>query len=84
MLTRALANCNACGGILIHDYLSGTCKCENCGESYTITDLYPDYAKYNNVITSITKANRNQYPAAEKTNKDIHTRNIVATITAHR
>lgn len=50
-------NCRMCGGELIHNYLEGTCVCANCGNKRSIAELYPNYAKYSNVIATITKAN---------------------------
>ena len=49
--------CKICGGDLANDYMLGACVCENCGNRWSITDLYPDYAKYQRIIANITKAN---------------------------
>ncbi len=51
------STCKVCGGDLIHNYLEGTCRCANCGNKWSISELYPDYSKYAGVIATITKAN---------------------------
>ena len=47
-------NCKICGGELVYNYLDTTCKCANCGNKWTIAELYPKYAK---IIATISKAN---------------------------
>ncbi|MBR3247137.1 MAG: helix-turn-helix transcriptional regulator [Clostridiales bacterium] len=48
-------NCKICGGDLDYNYTDGTCRCANCGNKWSISELYPKYA---GVIATITKANR--------------------------
>lgn len=48
-------NCKICGGDLDYNYTDGTCRCANCGNKWSIAELYPKYA---GVIATITKANR--------------------------
>lgn len=50
-------NCKMCGGELTHNHFDGTCTCANCGKKRAIIELYPGYAKYSRIITSIKKAN---------------------------
>ena len=47
--------CMMCGGDLVYDYTSATCKCANCGSKWSIAEMYP---KYNRAITTINKASR--------------------------
>ncbi|MBQ5518713.1 MAG: hypothetical protein IIT90_01265 [Clostridiales bacterium] len=49
--------CKVCGGDIVNNYLAGTSYCANCGNRWSIADLYPDYAKYQRIIANITKAN---------------------------
>ena len=49
--------CKVCGGDIVNNYLAGTSYCANCGNRWSIADLYPDYAKYLRIIANITKAN---------------------------
>ena len=49
--------CKICGGDIRNDYLVGSCACANCGNRWSITDLVPDYNKYERIIGTITKAN---------------------------
>ena len=49
--------CKICGGDIRNDYLAGSCACANCGNRWAITDLIPDYSKYERIIGSIAKAN---------------------------
>lgn len=46
-------NCRICGGDLIYDYLNKTCRCANCGNKWSIAEMYPKYA---HVIATINKA----------------------------
>ena len=48
-------NCRICGGDLVYDYTEATCRCANCGNKWSIAELYPRYAR---VITTINKAAR--------------------------
>jgi len=50
-------NCRICGGDLVHNYLSGTCVCANCGTKKAISVLFPGFNKYSNIVVSINKAN---------------------------
>ena len=45
--------CKVCGGDLVYSYLDCTCRCANCGNKWTIAELYPQYA---HVIATINKA----------------------------
>lgn len=47
--------CKVCGGDLVYDYVAATCKCANCGNKWSIAELYPKYAR---VIATINKASR--------------------------
>ena len=48
-------HCKVCGGELVYDYLTVSCRCANCGNKWAITELYPKYA---HVVATIAKANR--------------------------
>lgn len=48
-------NCKICGGDLVYNYSDATCKCANCGNKWSIAELYPKYAR---VIATINKAGR--------------------------
>lgn len=48
-------NCRVCGGDLVYDYVNVTCRCANCGNKWSIAELYPKYAR---VMETINKANR--------------------------
>ena len=56
-ITPVSLKCTICGGDIVNDYLVGTSYCANCGNKWSISDLYPDYAKYQRIIANITKAN---------------------------
>ena len=56
-ITPVSLKCKICGGDIVNDYLAGTSYCANCGNRWSIADLYPDYAKYQRIIANITKAN---------------------------
>lgn len=56
-ITPVSLKCKICGGDIVNNYLAGTSYCANCGNRWSITDLYPDYAKYQRIIANITKAN---------------------------
>ena len=56
-VTPVSLKCKICGGDIINDYLVGTSRCANCGNRWAIADLYPDYAKYQRIVSNITKAN---------------------------
>lgn len=47
--------CRICGGELVYDYLNATCRCANCGNKWSIAEMYPKYAS---VIATINKASR--------------------------
>ena len=47
--------CKICGGDLVYDYSAATCKCANCGNKWSIAELYP---KYSRIIATINKASR--------------------------
>lgn len=47
--------CRTCGGELMYSYADGTCKCANCGNKWSIAEMYP---KYSGVIATINRANR--------------------------
>ena len=49
--------CKVCGGDIVNNYLACASYCANCGNRWSIADLYPDYAKYQRIIANITKAN---------------------------
>ena len=55
-ITPVSLKCKICGGDIVNNYLAGTSYCANCGNRWSITDLYPDYAKYQRIIANITKA----------------------------
>ncbi len=46
-------NCRICGGDLVYNYSDMNCKCANCGNKWTISELYPKYEK---VISTIRRA----------------------------
>ena len=48
-------NCRICGGDLVYDYASTSCRCANCGNKWAIAELYP---KYSHAIATINKAGR--------------------------
>ena len=56
-VTPVSLKCKICGGDIVNDYLVGTSRCANCGNRWAIADLYPDYAKYQRIVSNITKAN---------------------------
>ena len=56
-ITPVSLKCKVCGGDIVNNYLAGTSYCANCGNRWSIADLYPDYAKYLRIIANITKAN---------------------------
>lgn len=56
-ITPVSLKCKVCGGDIVNDYINGTSYCANCGNRWSIADLYPDYAKYQRIIANITKAN---------------------------
>lgn len=60
VIKRASANkvsfdCKICGGKLVYNYQGGNCKCANCGNKWSIGELYPKYAR---VMATINEANR--------------------------
>ena len=48
--------CKICGGSLANDYLAGACKCENCGNRFSLQDIIPDFKNYSRIIEKINKA----------------------------
>ena len=48
-------DCTTCGGKLVYNYQGGNCKCANCGNKWSIGELYPKYAR---VMATINEANR--------------------------
>ena len=56
-VTPVSLKCKICGGDIVNDYLVGTSRCANCGNRWSIADLYPDYAKYQRIIANVLKAN---------------------------
>jgi DNA-binding XRE family transcriptional regulator len=47
-------NCRICGGKLVYNCSGGDCRCANCGNKWSIAELYPKYAR---VMATINKAN---------------------------
>ena len=47
--------CRICGGDLIYDYNGASCKCANCGNKWSIAEMYPKYAR---ITATIDKAGR--------------------------
>ena len=49
--------CRMCDGLIVYNYLSGSCICDHCGNKWPIEEFIPDYSKYSRVIGKITRAN---------------------------
>lgn len=54
--TQISKKCKVCGGDIVNDYLAGSSRCANCGNSWAIAEFVPDVAKYSGIITNINQA----------------------------
>lgn len=48
--------CKICGGEIINDYLSGSCVCAYCKNTWSMQDLLPEYKNYASAIEKMKKA----------------------------
>ena len=48
--------CKICGGDIRNDYLAGSCRCENCGNRWNLSDLVPNYKDYQRIVEKLKRA----------------------------